>query len=80
NSTPVPYKAGKDGVNDAIIRDVTRTIIVMAPGKEPQTITQTVHFPNEDKDGKSGYKDPVPGEIIYNTDWHVASDLKAKPG
>ena len=80
NSTPVPYKPGKDGVNDAINRYVTRTIIVKEPGKEPQTITQTVHFTNEDKDGNSGYKDPVTGEIKYNTDWHVASDLKAKTG
>ncbi|KWU07185.1 mucin-binding protein, partial [Lactobacillus crispatus] len=76
----VPYKPGKDGVNDAINRYVTRTIIVKEPGKEPQTITQTVHFTNEDKDGNSGYKDPVTGEIKYNTDWHVASDLKAKTG
>lgn len=80
NSTPVPYKPGKDGVNDAINRYVTRTIIVKEPGKEPQTITQTVHFTNEDKDGNSGYKDPVTGEIKYNTDWHVASDLNAKTG
>lgn len=71
---------GKDGVNDAINRYVTRTIIVKEPGKEPQTITQTVHFTNEDKDGNSGYKDPVTGEIKYNTDWHVASDLNAKTG
>ncbi|WP_331282028.1 Rib/alpha-like domain-containing protein [Lactobacillus crispatus] len=77
---PVPYKPGKDGVNDAINRYVTRTIIVKEPGKEPQTITQTVHFTNEDKDGNSGYKDPVTGEIKYNTDWHVASDLNAKTG
>ncbi|MES5118207.1 Rib/alpha-like domain-containing protein [Lactobacillus crispatus] len=80
NSTPVPYKPGKDGVNDAINRYVTRTIIVKEPGKEPQTITQTVHFTNKDKDGNSGYKDPVTGEIKYNTDWHVASDLNAKTG
>ena len=80
NSTPVPYKPGKDGVNDDINRYVTRTIIVKEPGKEPQTITQTVHFTNKDKDGNSGYKDPVTGEIKYNTDWHVASDLNAKTG
>lgn len=66
NSTPVPYKPGKDGVNDAINRYVTRTIIVKEPGKEPQTITQTVHFTNEDKDGNSGYKDPVTGKTTMN--------------
>ncbi|NGG32912.1 hypothetical protein G5S89_08080, partial [Lactobacillus jensenii] len=31
---PVPYKPGKDGVNDAINRYVTRTIIVKEPGKD----------------------------------------------
>lgn len=66
NSTPVPYKPGKDGVNDAINRYVTRTIIVKEPGKEPQTITQTVHFTNEDKNGNSGYKDPVTGKTTIN--------------
>ena len=81
NSTPVPYKPGKDGVNDAINRYVTRTINVVDPvtGKI-STSVQTAKFTREDKDGNSGYKDPVTGEIKYNTDWHVASDLKAKTG
>lgn len=67
NSTPVPYKPGKDGVNDAINRYVTRTINVVDPvtGKI-STSVQTAKFTREDKNGNSGYKDPVTGKTTIN--------------
>ena len=81
NSTPVPYKPGKDGVNDEMNKYVTRTITVINPETNAhQVITQTVHFTNEDKDGNSGYQDPVTGKITYNTTWHVAGNLNETNG
>ncbi len=64
---PVPYKPGKDGVNDAINRYVTRTINVVDPvtGKI-STSVQTAKFTREDKNGNSGYKDPVTGKTTIN--------------
>ena len=79
-STPVPYKPGKDGVNDDMNKYVTRTIVVHEPGQHPENHYQTVHFTNEDNDGNSGYIDPVTGETTYNTVWHVAGDLNATTG
>ncbi|MFY0930578.1 mucin-binding protein, partial [Lactobacillus paragasseri] len=80
DSTPVPYKPGKEGVNDEMNKYVTRTIIVKEPGKPESRELQVVHFTNEDKNGNSGYKDPVTGEVTYNSDWHVAGNLEAKTG
>ena len=80
DSTPVPYKPGKEGVNDEMNKYVTRTIIVKEPGKPESKELQVVHFTNEDKNGNSGYKDPVTGEVTYNSDWHVAGNLEAKTG
>ena len=81
NSTPVPYKPGKDGVNDEMNKYVTRTITVINPETNAhQVITQTVHFTNEDKDGNSGYQDPVTGKVTYNTTWHVAGNLNETNG
>ena len=80
STTPVPYNPGKEGVNDAMNRYVTRTIIVNNPDGTKTTETQTVHFTNEDKDGNSGYKDVATGKITYNTEWHIAGDLNATTG
>ena len=80
DSTPVPYKPGKEGVNDEMNKYVTRTIIVKEPGKPESRELQVVHFTNEDKNGNSGYKDPVTGEVTYNSDWHVAGNLEVKTG
>ncbi|GGI62170.1 Rib/alpha-like domain-containing protein [Limosilactobacillus caviae] len=79
-STPVPYNPGKEGVNDDMNRYVTRTIVVNNPDGTKVTKNQTVHFTNKDKDGNSGYQDPVTGEITYNAAWHVAGDLNASTG
>ena len=78
--TPVPYKPGKDGINDNMNRYVTRTIMIHEPGQEPTVEYQTVHFTNEDAQGNSGYQGPVTGKITYNTNWHVAGDINAVTG
>ena len=78
--TPVPYKPGQEGVNDDMNQYVTRTIVVHEPGQDPVSHYQTVHFTNEDKDGNSGYIDPLTGKIIYNTVWHVAGELNQADG
>ncbi|MBU5318681.1 YPDG domain-containing protein [Lactobacillus johnsonii] len=80
DSTPKPYDPGKDGVNDEMNKYVTRTIVVHEPGQDPVSHYQTVHFTNEDKDGNSGYIDPVTGKVIYNTVWHVAGELNQANG
>ena len=76
DSTPVPYKPGQKAMNQY----VTRTIVVHEPGQDPVIHYQTVHFTNEDKDGNSGYIDPVTGKVIYNTVWHVAGELNQANG
>ena len=80
DSTPVPYKPGQEGVNDDMNQYVTRTIVVHEPGQDPVSHYQTVHFTNEDKDGNSGYIDPVTGKTIYNTVWHLAGDINQANG
>ena len=80
DSTPKPYDPGKDGVNDEMNKYVTRTIVVHEPGQDPVSHYQTVHFTNEDKDGNSGYIDPVTGKTIYNTVWHLAGDINQANG
>ena len=76
DSTPVPYKPGQKAMNQY----VTRTIVVHEPGQDPVIHYQTVQFTNEDKDGNSGYIDPVTGKVIYNTVWHVAGELNQANG
>ena len=78
DSTPVPYKPGKDGVNDDMNKYVTRTIAVNNPDGTV-TVPQTVHFSREDANGNAGYKDAVSGETTWNA-WHVAGDLNATTG
>ena len=72
DSTPVPYKPGKDGVNDNMNKYVTRTITAHIPKSDPQTQVQIVKFTREDKDGNAGYQDPVTGDITWNA-WHVVN-------
>ncbi len=76
DSTPVPYDPSNKDMN----RSVTRTIVVHEPGQDPVSHYQTVHFTNEDKDGNSGYIDPVTGKTIYNTVWHLAGDINQANG
>ena len=77
--TPVPYKPGREGVNDDMNQYVTRTIVVHEPGKDPVSHNQTVHFTREDANGNAGYNDPVTGETNWNA-WHVAGELNQTNG
>ena len=77
--TPVPYKPGREGVNDDMNQYVTRTIVVHEPGKDPVSYNQTVHFTREDANGNAGYTDPVTGETTWNA-WHVAGELDQANG